>query len=766
MRRNGQICIFIFLLIGIRSLIAQNLPDFTDLSSPNTICNYGNTSNPFMNTGIVYDRHTVVTQQGADQKTGFQLPFLPTGENTVIRLGNSQIGSEAEAVTYRFTVNPDFSLLELKFAVVLQDPGHIQVAQPRFVVRVINAMGQLVEQCSEYDVSAGSGVPGFNTFSGLGIPIRWRPWTNIGIDLSQYVGQEIRVQFITYDCSQSGHFGYAYYTAHCINNQLSLTACDGDSVSLSAPSGFSSYLWNNGANTPSTTYQVNNGSLTANCLITSVTGCQFTLNAYISSSSDLPNQDTVYFATICQGDTFAQHFFNLPAQNTPGTFVYLNSFYNLNNCEGSVTSLLHLTVLQTYYNINASVCAGEDYSDFGFQLTNLQPGIYYDTLFYVGSSGCDSNLCLQLTVNPSFQLPNIILGNTTPCQGEIETYSLQGATGFTNYLWVVPSGYVLISGQGTPSITLSIGSTAMQGDLMLVASNGCGSGNVPLTITPKLSYHLFYTDSICTGNNYSQYGFYLPIQESLGYYTFTQHLTTVEGCDSMITLALLVTKTPTISILANPEVICEEDVVQLHAVGNGANVVISTPLVAIGDILCTDSTFVKPSEWPVPGKIAYGVVFYVDSTGQHGWAVHLYDQEIGIQWSNTNVDIPTLSNITNLSSALNEFDGYTNTQKIRAHGGTYYYPAAWAVDFQHKWYLPAVWQLRLLLQTTVWINPSLQVLGGTQIPSHLNGLSDGLWKYWSSTEESNIRAWVVGVGISTYCYHKYFFARVRSVRNF
>ena len=146
MRRNSRIYILIALLIGIRSLFAQNLPDFTDLSSPNTICNYGNTTNPFMSVGIVYNRHTIITQQDTDPNTGFQLPFLPAGENTVIRLGNSQVGSEAEAVTYRFTVNPDFSLLELKFAVVFQDPGHIQVAQPRFVVKVINAMGQLVEQ--------------------------------------------------------------------------------------------------------------------------------------------------------------------------------------------------------------------------------------------------------------------------------------------------------------------------------------------------------------------------------------------------------------------------------------------------------------------------------------------------------------------------------------------------------------------------------------------------------------------------------------------
>lgn len=766
MRKKLHLTIIIFHFMGFGSLFAQNLPDFTDLSSPNTICNYGNTSNPFSYTGIAINRHTLITQQGTDPNTGFLLPFLPAGENAVIRLGNSQVGAEAEAVTYRFTVNPDFSLLELKFAVVFQDPGHIQVAQPRFVVKVINAMGQLLEQCTEYDVSASGNVPGFNSYTGSGLPVRWRPWTSVGIDLSQYIGQEIRVQFITYDCSQSGHYGYAYYTAHCVDNQLELTACDGDSVTLSAPSGFSSYSWSNGATTPSTTYQVSNGSLSANCLITSVTGCEFTLNAYLSSFPDMPSQDTIYHSSICQGDPFTEHFFDLPPQHTPGTFVFLNHFYNLNNCEGDITAILYLTVLQTQYHINASACAGTNYTSFGFQLYNLLPGVYYDTLFYTGSTGCDSNLCLQLIVNPSFQLPNVILGNPTPCQGEVENYSLQGADGSTNYNWIIPDGFVLMGGQGTPSIVLGVGSTATQGDLVLEGSNGCGSGSVPLTITPNPSYHTLYTDSICTGNNFSQYGFHIPIQDSLGYYTFTQQMQTVEGCDSIITLALLVTQTPTLSIFSNPDVICQGTSVQLHAMGSGASIISYPQLVSVGDILCTDSTFVKPSNWPVPGKTAYGVVFYVDSTGQHGWAVHLSDQSLGVAWGSSNADIPTLPNISNYTTGMTNFDGYNNTLRIREYGSASVYPAAWAVDFVNGWYLPSMWQMRILLQSTMWINPILQIVGGTELPTHLNGGSSSIWKYWCSSENSDKWAWGASVGSHLYPFLKTSSFRVRAARNF
>ncbi len=755
-------CIF----LSFKSISAQTVPNFTNLTDSGTVCNYGNTSNPLSNTGIVFNRHTVITQTGTDPNTGFQLPFLPSGEDTVIRLGNSQAGSQAEAVTYRFTVNPQYSLLALKFAVVFQDPGHPHVAQPRFVVRVINALGQLVEQCSEYDVSAGSGITGFNLY---GTRLQWRPWTNVGIDLSQYVGQEIRVQVITYDCSYGAHYGYAYYTAHCVSNQLNLTGCTGDVVTLSAPSGFSTYLWSNGADTSSTTYQISKGMVSAYCNVTSVTGCQFTLNAYITSQPNLPSNDTVYYATICQGESYQQHFFNIPPQTEWGNFVFINSYYDLTNCTGDVTAILHLNVRQKYYNITASACAGTDYTNFGFQFNNLPPGILYDTLFLTGSSGCDSILCLQLTVNHSFQLPNVISGNTTPCQETIETYSLQGATPSNNYFWNIPTGFNVMSGQGTSNITLLIGNSAIQGILVLEGYNGCGLGSVPLTITPKPSYHLFYTDTICTGNDYHQYGFHLPIQDSVGYYTYTQHFQTESGCDSVIILALNVAGTPILTVTAQPEVLCIGDSTQINALGSGAVNTTGYPisLIAIGDILCTDSTIVKPSAWPLPGKTAKGVVFFVDNTGLHGWAVHLHDQGTSIEWSTTNLDIPSLPNYLSVQTALMDLDGYSNTFTIRSAGNASTDPAAWAVDFSNGWYLPAAGQLRMLYSLIRRINPTLQVVGGTQFPTHLNGSSPSSWLYWTSSEYSANRTWELNYnGSLTYGNEKWSHARVRAILTF
>ena len=170
--RFSLLCgLWLCIAAGWAQSVCPTTPDFMDLQAPCVTCNYGTTSDPFENTGIVDGRHTLITRQGTDPKTGGQLPLLPPGENSVIRLGNYCVGAgagfagdgEAEAITYRFIVEDDAAILLLKFAVVLQDPGDPPFFQPRFMVRVLDGNGHLVEDCAEYDVSAGAGISGFQT---------------------------------------------------------------------------------------------------------------------------------------------------------------------------------------------------------------------------------------------------------------------------------------------------------------------------------------------------------------------------------------------------------------------------------------------------------------------------------------------------------------------------------------------------------------------------------------------------------------------------
>lgn len=338
---------FFIALFRLPLLGQVDVIDFTDLYSPSVTCYYGSFYNPFSSTGIINGRHTLINQQGTDPNTDNLLPFLPQGESKVIRLGNDQVGAEAEAIQYTFTVNHFKSILLLKFAVVFEDPQHSPSEQPRFVVRVLNSNGQLVEDCAEYDVTAAGHIPGFNSFG----MVRWRPWTNVGIDLSPYIGKEVQVQFVTYDCKQSGHFGYAYFTASCIENHLSIVNCENLSITLTAPDDFVSYQWDNGDTSQSSDYYVTETYKDASCLITSATGCQFTLHAHITTEIDLPTEDVIVHDTICIGEEYHDNYFNIPQQNTLGDYIFLNTLFDLNNCTGDadIVLLLHVTDERPYF---------------------------------------------------------------------------------------------------------------------------------------------------------------------------------------------------------------------------------------------------------------------------------------------------------------------------------------------------------------------------------------------------------------------------------
>lgn len=164
------------------------------------------------------------------------------------------------------------------------------------------------------------------------------------------------------------------------------------------------------------------------------------------------------------------------------------------------------------------------------------------------------------------------------------------------------------------------------------------------------------------------------------------------------------------------------------------SMICSAQTVNIGDILCTDGSTVRPEQFAASGRTAKGIVFYVDRSNQHGWAVHL-DYQGSLLWSPELDDIPTLSNYQQLRGAITDFDGLENTRKIRQAGDATTYPAAWAVDFDHGWYLPAAGQIRYLYGYIPEINQSLDVVGGTPF------ILSNDWWLWASTECNSIEAW-------------------------
>lgn len=243
---------------------------------------------------------------------------------------------------------------------------------------------------------------------------------------------------------------------------------------------------------------------------------------------------------------------------------------------------------------------------------------------------------------------------------------------------------------------------------------------------------------------------------------YTQTFTAANGCDSVVTLRLTISPMPEADVTATADTICSGDEVtlQTNVTFTSSGPVLHVPPVAIGDILCTDGSIVKPSAWPVAGKTARGVVFYVDSTNAHGWAMHLQDQATSVTWGNYQVDIPDLPNYSG-TDIPDDINGYSNTQTIRATGSAITYPAAWAVDFDDGWYLPAAGQLSVMSTVIMFVNPTLSLVEGQPLPV------DDYYTYWSSTECSATYAWRLENTNGVWGYHKQIMtSRVRSVCTF
>lgn len=287
--------------------------------------------------------------------------------------------------------------------------------------------------------------------------------------------------------------------------------------------------------------------------------------------------------------------------------------------------------------------------------------------------------------------------------------------------------YQWSTGDNTPNIIISPEQTTTY-SVTVSSSNGC-SDTASQAIVVLAGSVLELTETSCdsyewNGQIYTESGDYSISTPGEG------------GCDNVTTLHLTIEKTPQATILSPTGSTCDGEDILLHTVVENSVSVgpPQVPNIAVGDILCTDGSVVKLSSWPAPNKTAKGIVFYVDNTGEHGWAVHLQDQATAIQWCYSGVDVVSLNNL-NGTTAYMDLDGYQNTQIIREAGSDYMFPAAYIVDFDNGWYLPALGQLRLVFAYVSVLNTSLGVVGGSQFPMNAD------FYYWSSTESSYASAW-------------------------
>ncbi len=187
--------------------------------------------------------HTIMGPgAGMDGPSNNNLPrVFPGGGDYSLRLGNQQTGYQAARISYSFTVTANTEIFLYHFAAVMQDPGHSLSEQPFLRINLI--IDGVNIPCGEYFQAASGSAPGYLDGSGS---VKYKPWETVSIALTNYIGQNATIEFTTSDCSQSGHYGYAYIDAECLpmptlsNDTLT---CQQTEVTLQGPPGAAEYIW-------------------------------------------------------------------------------------------------------------------------------------------------------------------------------------------------------------------------------------------------------------------------------------------------------------------------------------------------------------------------------------------------------------------------------------------------------------------------------------------------------------------------------------------
>ncbi|MGF2411844.1 MAG: PKD domain-containing protein, partial [Ferruginibacter sp.] len=171
----------------------------------------------------------------------------PDGSNFALRLGNTQIGAEAEGATYVIRVPANDSNFSIKYdyAVVFEDPGHTLWSQPRFQVNVFDSAANAYVDCASFEYISTSNLPGF-TQSTVDPGVMFKPWSTVFLSLRGYAGKTMYLEFKNADCVRRGHWGYSYIDVEkpCGQSiEMDYDCAPPHITTLNAPPGFQIYNW-------------------------------------------------------------------------------------------------------------------------------------------------------------------------------------------------------------------------------------------------------------------------------------------------------------------------------------------------------------------------------------------------------------------------------------------------------------------------------------------------------------------------------------------
>ena len=148
----------------------------------------------------------------------------------------------------------------------------------------------------------------------------------------------------------------------------------------------------------------------------------------------------------------------------------------------SVTNVVGLSYLWSV-PAGATILSGQGTKSISVQFTN---SFVSGAILVVASNACGNSNARTKTVYGKPSKPLVITGPIAFCNTDTVVYSTAAVTGNNTYLWTVPSGLVIVSGQGSTSVSVTGSGVAVSGDVCVLAQNSCGA-SIKLCLTINAS---------------------------------------------------------------------------------------------------------------------------------------------------------------------------------------------------------------------------------------------------------------------------------------
>ena len=269
-----------------------------------------------------------------------------------------------------------------------------------------------------------------------------------------------------------------------VGSASNIVICNGDAANLPLSSTIAgtTFTWTSSVTVGAV---IGNGSCSSNCATT--------------ISDVLTNIGNVYGVveyTItpiapggCVGADFTADVTVGAAPANPGAIAGPNAICGLTSATYSIAPIPEATNYTWTITTGAamiSIVSGQGTPSINVAISTGNLNLFVITVVASNSCGSSSSSSISITKKPG--VPDAITGPTSTCGQTAAAYSIAPVFSATSYIWSVPAGMSIVSGQGTTNINVSMTSAFVIGQVKVSAVNNCGfvpgasllvTGNVP-----------------------------------------------------------------------------------------------------------------------------------------------------------------------------------------------------------------------------------------------------------------------------------------------